>query len=165
MLNILYLWLKLIPLSRISQIYPFVIISKCVFRKYQHWSCIYLVRENNEWNIDFIKNSRLGIQQTYSNEFSIGQSTTALLLFWDKLKQSLSNVSPNMCCSRSILSCFQDLEYADCILCRKISLLFQMGVLDMTLNCVWWWGSSFKYLESVDYPFIVITPRFTLLEW
>ena len=34
--------------------------------------------------------------------------------------------------------------------------------LDMTLNSIWWWGSSFWALGNVKYLFIVITPRFTL---
>ena len=29
------------------------------------------------------------------------------------------------------------------------------GVLNMTLNCIWWWGSSSKDLGSVEYLFIV----------
>ena len=35
-------------------------------------------------------------------------------------------------------------------------------VLSITLNCIWWCGSSSGNLESVDSSFIVITPRFTL---
>ena len=34
----------------------------------------------------------------------------------------------------------------------------------MTLNCIWWWGSSSGDLESVEYPFIVITPISTLIQ-
>ena len=37
------------------------------------------------------------------------------------------------------------------------------GVLSMTLNCIWWWGSSFEDLERVKYRFIAITPRSTLI--
>ena len=36
------------------------------------------------------------------------------------------------------------------------------GVLDMTQICIWWWGYSSKDLRSVEYTFIIITPRFTL---
>ena len=32
------------------------------------------------------------------------------------------------------------------------------SVLDMTLNCIWWWGSSPWILGNVEYPFIAITP-------
>ena len=32
----------------------------------------------------------------------------------------------------------------------------------MRLNCIWWWGSSSRDLESVEYPFTVITPRSSL---
>ena len=32
----------------------------------------------------------------------------------------------------------------------------------MTLNCIWLWGLSSGYLESVEYLFIATTPRFTL---
>ena len=35
-------------------------------------------------------------------------------------------------------------------------------VLGMTLNCIWWWGSNSGALESLEYYFILITPRFTL---
>ena len=38
---------------------------------------------NNEWNVDFFLNSRLGIQQTCSNEFSISRSTSETpILIW-----------------------------------------------------------------------------------
>ena len=55
------------------------------------------------------------------------------------------------------------LEFADCIISKGIrppTLKKREGVvLGMTLNCVWWWGSSSRDLESVEYPFIAITPR------
>ena len=31
----------------------------------------------------------------------------------------------------------------------------------MTLNCIWWWGSSSWDLESVEYPIIAIIPMST----
>ena len=37
-----------------------------------------------------------------------------------------------------------------------------MSVLDMILNCIWWWGSSLGALGNVEYLFIAITPWFTL---
>ena len=37
------------------------------------------------------------------------------------------------------------------------------GVQDVTLNCMWWWGSSSASLENVAYLFIIITPRSTLI--
>ena len=45
---------------------------------------------------------------------------------------------------------------------NKISL--KRGILSMTLNCIWWWGSTSGNLESVKYPFITITSRFTLTQ-
>ena len=45
-------------------------------------------------------------------------------------------------------------EYANCI--------SAMSVLDMTLNGIWWWGSSPEALGNVEYSFIAITPRSTL---
>ena len=38
----------------------------------------------------------------------------------------------------------------------------KVGFLCMTLNCIWWWGSSSADLGSVLYLFIEITPRSTL---
>ena len=38
----------------------------------------------------------------------------------------------------------------------------QRGVLGITLNCIWWWGSNSESLGSVRYHFIYITPSFTL---
>ena len=35
------------------------------------------------------------------------------------------------------------------------------SVLDMTLNCIWWWGSSSGNFRNEEYPFIAITPRST----
>ena len=40
--------------------------------------------------------------------------------------------------------------------------LLSKGVLDMTLFCIWWWDSSSRAMGNVVYPFIAITPRFTL---
>ena len=34
----------------------------------------------------------------------------------------------------------------------------------MTLNRIWWWGSSLEALGNVEYPFITITPRSTLTQ-
>ena len=34
----------------------------------------------------------------------------------------------------------------------------------MTLNYIWWWGSNSGDLESVEYTFIAIRPRFTLTQ-
>ena len=36
-------------------------------------------------------------------------------------------------------------------------------VLGMTLNCIWWWGSSSEALRNMKYPFIGITSRSTLI--
>ena len=33
----------------------------------------------------------------------------------------------------------------------------------MTLNCIWWWNSSFGYLVFVEYLFIVIVDRSILI--
>ena len=55
------------------------------------------------------------------------------------------------------LPCWQDIEYADCILCKRSKTSPTQkrleGVLDMTLNCIWWWGTCSEYLESEDYLF------------
>ena len=37
------------------------------------------------------------------------------------------------------------------------------SVPGMTLNCIWWGSSSSEDLERVEYPFIAITPRSTLI--
>ena len=34
------------------------------------------------------------------------------------------------------------------------------GVLDIILDCIWWWGSSSGDLGSVVYHFLAITPRY-----
>ena len=46
------------------------------------------------------------------------------------------------------------IKYCDCLV---LSCLFQSDVLAMTLNCIWWRGSSFRDLGSVGYPFIYKT--------
>ena len=38
------------------------------------------------------------------------------------------------------------------------------GILNMTLNCIWWWDFSSEDLESVKFLFIAITPRSTLAQ-
>ena len=35
----------------------------------------------------------------------------------------------------------------------------------MILNCIWWRGFSSGDLLSGEYPYITITPKFTLLGW
>ena len=47
-------------------------------------------------------------------------------------------------------------EYTNCISTEGFSLL------DRTINCIWWWGSSLGALVNVEYFFIAITPRSTL---
>ena len=39
----------------------------------------------------------------------------------------------------------------------------RMGVLDMTLNCIWWWGSTSGTQRRLKYLFIAITPSSTLI--
>ena len=36
------------------------------------------------------------------------------------------------------------------------------SVLDMTLNCIWWWGSSPETLENIEYLVNPLTPRYPL---
>ena len=43
----------------------------------------------------------------------------------------------------------------------KTYLLQKKLVLSMTLNCIWWWGSSSVALGSVEYLYIVMTSRST----
>ena len=38
------------------------------------------------------------------------------------------------------------------------------AILSMTQNCIWCWGSNSGDLRSLEYTFIVITPRFTLTQ-
>ena len=54
-------------------------------------------------------------------------------------------------CIKVIESCMQkqgplpswvSLEYANCILSRGVRSFQKRGVLGMTLNCIWWWGSN-----------------------
>ena len=63
------------------------------------------------------------------------------------------------------LSCWQGLEYTDCICCRGLRLPppTKKSVLNMTLNWIWWWGCSSGNLGRVGYPFCAITPRLTLI--
>ena len=62
--------------------------------------------------------------------------------------------------TKALMLCQHDLEYADCILCKGVRSAKNSGALRKVLN--WWWGSSCQDLGSVDYPFIVTTPRHTL---
>ena len=53
------------------------------------------------------------------------------------------------------------LEYPSCTPCRGLRSS-PKGVLAMTLNCMYWWGSRSEALRSVGYPFIAFTHRFSL---
>ena len=39
--------------------------------------------------------------------------------------------------------------------------ILNRGFLSMTLNCIWWWGSSYGGLGNVRHYFNAITPRST----
>ena len=53
--------------------------------------------------------------------------------------------------------------YTGCMfLCSNRTLHLGSRVLGMTLNCIWWRGTSYGTLGNVEYPFIAITPRSTL---
>ena len=59
---------------------------------------------------------------------------------------------------------WKSLAYADCILIRMdekrtppSTLHTKIGVLDMTLNCIWLFDFSFGDLVNAEYPLIVIT--------
>ena len=69
------------------------------------------------------------------------------LLVWDIFKnQLLPWFIYDSLWDICIFHCLVDLEYADFIPCRQIRWSSQkkkkMCVLGMTLNCIWWWGSS-----------------------
>ena len=52
----------------------------------------------------------------------------------------------------AIIFCWQSLEYVDYILCWGVrNLLEKNGLLGMTLNCIWWWGSRSWDLRTVGY--------------
>ena len=63
------------------------------------------------------------------------------------------------------IPCQKGLNYADCIPLAEGQVPPpppRRDLLAMTLNCIWWWGSSPGYLGNVKYPFIAITLRFNL---
>ena len=63
------------------------------------------------------------------------------------------------------LKYWRGLVYADWISDKKIKLLTpKRGVLGMILNCIWWWGNSFRGLGSVNYPFVAINSWSTLTQ-
>ena len=47
--------------------------------------------------------------------------------------------------------------------CRGVRPHPKRYFIGMMINCIWWWDFRSKELESVDYPFIAITPRSTLV--
>ena len=57
-------------------------------------------------------------------------------------------------------------EYADCISSTEVRTLRtplkKIGVLSITLNCIWWWGSNSGNVEKFENSLIVITPKSTL---
>ena len=56
-------------------------------------------------------------------------------------------------------------DYTNSIPYREVILPFlKKSVMGMILNYIWWWDSSSGNLESVEYSFIVINPRFTLTQ-
>ena len=38
------------------------------------------------------------------------------------------------------------LEYVECIRCRRVRAPQKRGIFCMTLDCFWWWGSTFRDL-------------------
>ena len=46
----------------------------------------------------------------------------------------------------------------------KTPPLKKRSALSVTLNYIWWWGSSSRDLESTEYLFIAIISRFTLMQ-
>ena len=54
-------------------------------------------------------------------------------------------------------------QYTDCIFADGYELRALMSVLGMTLNCIWWLGSSTGNLGNLEYCFIAITSRSPLI--
>ena len=38
----------------------------------------------------------------------------------------------------------------------------RLDATSVAVNCIQWWGSGSEVPANVEYPFVVITPRFTL---
>ena len=53
------------------------------------------------------------------------------------------------------------LEYADGTPYREVRRPNKSLILDMTLDCIWWWDSCSWALENVKYTFIAVNPRST----
>ena len=49
-------------------------------------------------------------------------------------------------------------------LCRRVRLSPKTSILNNTLYCIWWWGSSPRALGNMYYAFIDITPSSTLTQ-
>ena len=56
---------------------------------------------------------------------------------------------------------WQDLKYTNCIPWKGVPST-KKGVLGMTLNCIWWWGSSSEDVRKIEYSFAAITSRSTV---
>ena len=54
------------------------------------------------------------------------------------------------------------IPFWDCILYTNLKHSRNRGVLRMTINGIFWWGSRSEILVSVKYTFIAIIPRSTL---
>ena len=59
-----------------------------MLKMYQNLSCIYQTGMNGQRKFIFLQNSLFGIQNTYSSEFSIGQSISETLLLKCEASQS-----------------------------------------------------------------------------
>ena len=68
------------------------------------------------------------------------------------------------CCSHLLLNCqFSQLRENTPTAPLQRGNPHLTSVLDMTLNCIWWWSSIPGALGNVEYLFIAITPRYTLI--
>ena len=53
--------------------------------------------------------------------------------------------------------CWGSIKYANCITIKNGKVyITKIGVLGMTLNCIWWWGSSFLVQLIVEYTLTLL---------
>ena len=46
------------------------------------------------------------------------------------------------------------------VIINKLELFY--NVLDMIINCIWYWGFSIRDQKSMEYSILAITPSYTL---
>ena len=125
--------------------------------------CFVIHTQQDKEQMDpYRKQPHLGLEPVSLIRFPTAVTVTLSVVLNNKYLETVFNQTEVVYSGFSTPQHTQKPQTASVIWGHKKQNKSYTSVLDLTLNCIWWWGSSSGELRRVEYSFIVITLMSTL---